>query len=109
MTGCVFKRKLKSSTSWGYLFSAGKGASGKRNQIFKSGFATKGAAQSALRDAITEHETKSGRITERIDLLGRRTWGFVLGDQNCGSFESREAAESARTAEIERREAKAAV
>ena len=109
MTGCVFKRKLKSSTSWGYLFSAGKGASGKRNQIFKSGFATKGAAQSALRDAITEYETKSGRITERIDLLGRRTWGFVLGDQNCGSFESREAAESARTAEIERREAKAAV
>jgi hypothetical protein len=63
--------------SWGYLFSAGKDAAGKRNQIFKSGFATKGAAQSALRDAITEYETKCGRITDHVDVLGRRTWGFV--------------------------------
>jgi integrase len=105
MTGCVFKRKLKSGTSWGYLFSAGKDASGKRNRIFKSGFATKGAAQSAVREAITEYETKCGRITEQVDVLGRRTWEFVLGDQNCGGFESRGAAENARTAEIERREA----
>src|SRR5712691_9218439 len=101
MTGCVFKRKLKSGTSWGYLFSAGKDARGKRNQVFKSGFATKGAAQSALRDAITEHEKTYGRITEQVNLLGRSTWGFVLGDQNCGGFESSEAAASARTAEIE--------
>src|ERR1700720_1945720 len=100
MTGCVFKRKLKSGTSWGYLFSAGKDVSGKRNQIFKSGFTTKGTAQSALREAITEYETKCGRITEQVDVLGRRTWGFVLGDQNCGGFESREATENARMAEI---------
>src|ERR1035438_2636799 len=84
-------------------------AAGKRNQIFKSGFATKGAAQSALRDAITEYETKTGRITEQLDLLGRRTWGFVLGDKSCAALESREAAESARTAEIDRREAKPTV
>src|ERR1700730_2740103 len=109
MTGCVFKRKLKSGTSWGYLFSAGKDATGKRNQIFKSGFATKGAAQTALRDAITEHETKTGRITEQVDLLGRRTWGFVLGDKSCVGFESAGAAENARTVEIKRREAKPAV
>jgi integrase len=106
MTGCVFKRKIKSGTSWGYLFTAGKDAAGNRNQVFKSGFATKGAAQSALRDAITEYETKCGRITERVDPLGRRTWGLVLGDQSFGGFENREAAESARLAEIERREAK---
>jgi Phage integrase, N-terminal SAM-like domain/Arm DNA-binding domain len=80
-----------------------------RNQIFKSGFATKGAAQSALREAITEYETKCGRITEQVDLLGRRTWGFVVGDQNRGGFESSEAAENGRTAEIERREAKPGV
>ena len=92
MRGCVFKRKLKTSVSWGYLFSAGKDGAGKRNQIFKSGFATKGAAQSALRDAITEYETKCGHITEHVDLLGRRTWGYVLGDQNRGGA-SREAAE----------------
>ncbi|MDP8988619.1 MAG: site-specific integrase [Acidobacteriota bacterium] len=109
MTGCVFKRKLKTGTSWGYLFSAGKDAAGKRNQVFKSGFSTKGAAQSALRDAITEYEMKAGRITEQVDLLGRRIWGFVLGDKSCVDFESREAAESARMAEIERREAKPAV
>jgi len=109
MTGCVFKRKLKTGISWGYLFSAGKDAAGRRNQIFKSGFATKGAAQSALREAITEYETKAGRITEQVDVLGRRTWGFVLGDKSCGGFESGVAADSARTAEIERREAKPAV
>jgi len=106
MRGCVLKRKLKTGVSWGYLFSAGKDAAGKRNQIFKSGFATKGAAQSALRDAITEYQTKCGQITEQVDLLGRRTWGYVLGVENRGRFESRAAAENARIAEIERREAK---
>jgi len=109
MTGCVFKRRLKSGTSWGYLFSAGKDASGKRNQIFKSGFATKGAAQTALRDAITEYETKCGRITDQVDLIGRRTWGFALGEQSFVGFDTREGAEAARMAEIERREAKPAV
>jgi len=98
MTGCVFKRKLKSGTAWGYLYSAGRDAAGKRNQIFKSGFATKGAAQSALREAITEYETKRGRITEQVGVHGNRTWSYVLGDQNRGGFESREAAESARKA-----------
>jgi len=106
MRGCVFKRKLKAGLRWGYLFSAGKDAAGRRNQIFKSGFATRGAAQSALRDAITEYETKCGQITEHVDLLGRRTWRYVLGDENRGGFESRAAAENARMAEVERREAK---
>jgi len=109
MTGCVFKRKLKSGTSWGYLFSAGKDAAGKRNQIFRSGFATRGAAQSALREAISEYETKFGVITEHVDVLGRRTWGFSLGDQKCVGFDSSEAADRARTSEIEKREATVAV
>jgi len=109
MTGCVFKRKLKTGISWGYLFSAGKDAAGKRNQIFKSGFDTKGAAQSALRDAITEYETKTGRITEQVDVLGRQTWGFTLGEKNCVGFPSREAAESARATDIESRDIKPAV
>ncbi len=106
MRGCVFKRKLKTGVSWGYLFSAGKDAAGERNQIFKSGFSTKGAAQSALRDAITEYQTKCGQITEHVDLLGRRSWEFVLGDEKRGGFESRAAADEARVAEIERLEAK---
>jgi integrase len=105
MTGCVFKRKLRSGTGWGYLFSAGKDAAGKRNQIFKSGFATKGAAQSALREAITEYETTCGLIAEHVDVLGRRTWGYALGDQKYLGFESREAAASARVTEITKREA----
>ncbi len=58
--------------------------------------------------AITEYETKCGRITEHVDPLGRRTLGFVLGDQNLGGLANREAAESARPAEIERRQAKPA-
>jgi integrase len=106
MRGCVFKRKLKTFVSWGYLFSAGKDAAGERKQIFKSGFTTKGAAQSALRDAITEYETKCSHIKEHVDLLGRRTWGYALGNDNRGGFESRAAAEKARMAEMDRREAK---
>jgi integrase len=101
MTGCVFKRKLKTATSWGYLFSAGKDATGKRNQIFKSGFETKGAAQSALRVAISEYESKSGRLTEEIGLLGRRTWAYILGEKTVGGFESRSAAEEALKAKID--------
>jgi hypothetical protein len=62
-------------------------AAGKRNQVFKSGFETKGAAQSALRDAITEHEMKRGRTTQQVNLLGRRTWGFVLGE-SVGTMEA---------------------
>jgi hypothetical protein len=105
MTGCVFKRKLKTATSWGYLFSAGKDATGKRNQIFKSGFETKGAAQSALRTAIAQYETKSGKLIEEIGLLGRRTWAYVLGEKTAGGFESRSVAEEALKAEVDRQQA----
>lgn len=30
MIGCIFKRKLKSGTSWGYSFFAGRDQNGKR-------------------------------------------------------------------------------
>ena len=75
------------------------------DQIFKSGFETKGAAQSALRKAIAEYETKSGKLIEEIGLLGRPTWAFVLGEKTAGGFESRSVAEQALKAEIDRQQA----
>ena len=37
MNGCVFKRNLKSGTTWGYSFLAGRDQNGKRINPFKSG------------------------------------------------------------------------
>ncbi len=57
MNGCVFKRKLPSgSITWGYSIDAGKDENGKRKQIFKSGFGTKNAAGTALRQRLNEKD-----------------------------------------------------
>jgi integrase len=57
MTGCVFKRQLPSgSVTWGYSIDAGKDESGRRKQIFKSGFTRKGEAADALRQKLNEKD-----------------------------------------------------
>jgi integrase len=57
MNGCIFKRKLPSgSTTWGYSIDAGKDESGKRVQIFKSGFERKIDADAALRMKLNEKD-----------------------------------------------------
>lgn len=57
MNGCVFKRTLPSGReTWGYSIDAGKDAGGKRKQIFKSGFKTKNAAGTALRQKLNEKD-----------------------------------------------------
>jgi integrase len=57
VNGCVFKRALPSgSITWGYSIDAGKDENGKRKQIFKSGFARKGDAQTALRQKLNQKD-----------------------------------------------------
>ena len=57
MNGCVFKRKLPSGTiTWGYSIDVGKDETGKRKQIFKSGFETMKAAGDALRKKLNEKD-----------------------------------------------------
>src|SRR5579862_7459050 len=57
MNGCIFKRTLPSgSITWGYSIDAGKDEKGKRKQIFKSGFALKGDAATALRKKLNEKD-----------------------------------------------------
>lgn len=57
MQGTITKNKLKSGrVSWGYVFDGGKRSDGKRGQVTKQGFKTKGDAQEALRLAIQEAE-----------------------------------------------------
>src|SRR4051812_8148724 len=60
MTGTITKRARGTGgkPSWGYYFLAGKDEAGKRIQLTKSGFETKGAAADALRDAIRDFEAK---------------------------------------------------
>ena len=60
MTGCTFKRKLPSGKiSWGYVIDAGKDESGKRKQIFKSGFARKLDADVELAKLVNERNDGS--------------------------------------------------
>jgi integrase len=91
MTGCTFKRKLKSGTSWGFSFFIGRDENGKPREMFRSGFATKGAAAGALKIAIAEHEAKHGKVIQERSTHGRR-WKFILGDQE-QAFTSKAAAE----------------
>src|SRR5271167_3137397 len=99
MTGCIFKRKLKSGISWGYSFFAGRDENGKRIQVFKSGFPTKGAADMACTDAITLHEASCGKVFREIGPRGQRSWSFVLGDSKGSGFKTPAAAEAALEAE----------
>ena len=105
MTGCIFKRKLRSSVAWGYSFFAGRDNDGKRIQIFKSGFPTKGAAETACKDALEEHERAHGKISRETGIRGRRVWAIALGDLRQSGFTTKEAAEAALQATIEKRSA----
>jgi integrase len=63
MNGCVFKRVLPSGrVTWGYSIDAGADENGKRKQIFKSGFAKKGDADTALRRLLNEKD--EGELTK---------------------------------------------
>ena len=65
MNGTITKRALSNGRpSWGYVFDAGRGPDGKRIQVTKSGYETKGEASDALRDAIAEYKAKTGAATE---------------------------------------------
>src|SRR5579862_5521051 len=95
MTGCIFKRKRKSSVSWCYLFFGGWDANGKRIQISKAGFPTKDAASKACRAAIEEYEATTGRITREANSQRGRVWSFSLGTVRESGFETRASVESA--------------
>src|SRR5277367_5106830 len=95
MTGSIFKRKLRTGVSWGYVFFGGWDESGKRIQMFKSGFPTKDAASRAVRVAIEEYEAKHGKVSRDIDSRGRRVWTFSFGDAQESGFETKSQAELA--------------
>src|ERR1039458_10161289 len=109
MNGCVFKRQLKSGTSWGYSFFAGRDQSGKRIQIFKSGFETKGAASKASRAAIEDYEKTHGKVTCHRGILGRISWGYIFGEEDKIGLDSQAAAEVALQAAVDRRAAAEAI
>ena len=109
MNGCVFKRKLKSGTSWGYYFAAGRDPDGKRIQIFKSGFETKGAASKASRAAIEDYEKTHGKVTCHRGILGRISWGYIFGEEDKIGLDSQAAAEVALQAAVDRRAAAEAI
>lgn len=102
MNGCIFKRRLKSCTSWGYSFFAGRDQNGRRSQIFKSGFETKAVASTAMRAAITDHEKNHGRIIQRRGILGTITWEYMFREEKKTGFTSRTAAEEALRASVQR-------
>jgi integrase len=105
MTGCIFKRKLSAGIAWGYSFFAGRDENGKRLQSFKSGFPTKGAAETACKNAIEEHERSHGRISRETGTRNRRVWAITLGELSQSGFTTREAAEIALQAAIDKRAA----
>ena len=105
MNGSVFKRKLKSGTSWCYSFLAGRDPNGKRIIPFKSGYNTKAEASDALRKAVLEYEKTHGKLTKHRGILGTVTWGYVLGDETKKGFADQSAATAALAAEVARRAA----
>ena len=102
MKGCIFKRRLRSGVTWGYSFFAGRDDNGKRIQIFKSGFPTKGAAENACKDAIAEHDALHGQVTREAGVRGR-LWAITLGETRQSGFTSQDAAQSALKAAIDKR------
>ena len=105
MNGCVFKRKLKSGTTWCYSFLAGRDQNGKRINPFKSGYETKAAASTALRDAVVDYEKTHGKMTKHRGILGTVTWGYILGDEAKTGFSDQGAAIAALAVAVERRAA----
>ena len=95
MTGSIFKRKLRTGVSWGYVFFGGWNENGKRIQTFKSGFPTKDAASRAVRVAIEQHEAINGKVSRENDVRGQLVWAFSLGDEHESGFETKAKAELA--------------
>lgn len=95
MTGCIFKRKLKTGISWGYSFFLRRDETGHQERIFKSGFPTKGAADAACKAAITEYESTHGRIVRERESNGRRLWTVELGPTRITGITSEPAAQEA--------------
>jgi hypothetical protein len=89
VTGCIFKRKLKSGVKWGHSFFAGRNELGNRIQVFKSGFETKDEAERECRAAIEEHEARSGKVIRDTDSRRSRAYAFILGDQRTGGFSTK--------------------
>jgi len=55
MTGCTFKRVLRSGrVVWGFSLDAGKDENGRRRQIYRSGFARKADADAELTKLLSE-------------------------------------------------------
>jgi hypothetical protein len=87
------------------VFFGGWDANGKRTQICKAGFPTKDAASKAVRTAIDEYESSTGRITRESSSQGRRKYSYSLDGVLKGGFQDRVEAESALRAAIARRDA----
>ena len=76
MRGHVRKR----GTSWSYVYDAGRDESGRRKQSWRSGFATKKAAQEALAATLTDikrqehvdHSEADVRTLRRRDVVAAR-------------------------------------
>jgi hypothetical protein len=62
MNGSITKREKNGKPSWGYYFAFGRDEAGKRLQVTKSGFRTKGEADDALQVAIAEHKAKRDAV-----------------------------------------------
>jgi hypothetical protein len=105
MTGSIFKRKLRTGVSWGYVFFGGWDENGKRIQVFKSGFTTKDAASRGVRAAIDEYEEQHGKVSREVGPQGRRVWAYSFDSLNESGFETKSEAEEALCKAIERRAA----
>ena len=108
MTGSIFKRKLRTGVSWGYIFFGGWDENGKRIQIFKSGFPTKDAASRAVRAAIEQHEAVNGKVSRENDARGLLVWAFSLGDEHESGFATKAKAELALQKALARSDAEKA-
>ena len=85
MKGGTFKRKLPSGRiSWGYVIYAGRGEDGKRKQIFKSGYTTKGEADTALRNKLKEKdEGDFVKPDPTVFAAFMETWFAEHAERNC--------------------------
>jgi len=67
MKGTTYKRLNRAGRpTWAYAFDHGKDETGKRKQLTKAGFKTKGEAQAALDKARREHSEKPAKQDAKI-------------------------------------------
>ena len=97
MTGSIFKRKLRTGVSWGYIFFGGWDENGKRIQMFKSGFPTKDGVPGRTRcnRAVRSHQqARSPEKVMRADSLYGPSRYLGDGEHESG-FETKAKAELA--------------